>query len=218
MRSIDAIIRALNNLRPVVVAISIFQSFETGRSPDGVVPVPDLTRDRGFGGHAVLIVGYHRQQQLFCVRNSWGSNWGNNGYFFLPFGYFTAYDGILTSDLWTIDTIDPLCGGVQCVIPGARARIFSECNFLGASMELYVGVYNIGSLFLPDNSISSIVVPAGLTLYAWDQSDWKTSADALTLKAGNYPCLADYRDARGTVWDNRITAIAVVRNDGEKVV
>jgi hypothetical protein len=33
------------------------------------------------GGHYVLIVGYNDIDQYFIVKNSWGSNWGESGYF-----------------------------------------------------------------------------------------------------------------------------------------
>nr|WP_321452115.1 C1 family peptidase [uncultured Carboxylicivirga sp.] len=33
------------------------------------------------GSHAVLAVGYNDEQEYFKVRNSWGTDWGENGYF-----------------------------------------------------------------------------------------------------------------------------------------
>lgn len=35
------------------------------------------------GGHAFCVIGYHRQRRLFLVKNSWGRNWGMNGYAYL---------------------------------------------------------------------------------------------------------------------------------------
>jgi hypothetical protein len=39
------------------------------------------------GGHAVEVVGYHRSENRFIVKNSWGKDCGENGYFYLPFEY-----------------------------------------------------------------------------------------------------------------------------------
>jgi C1A family cysteine protease len=36
----------------------------------------------------------------FIVRNSWGGQWGKNGYFTMPFDYLT--DPYLSADFWTI--------------------------------------------------------------------------------------------------------------------
>lgn len=54
------------------------------------------------GGHAVLIVGYDDEEQYFIVKNSWGTGWGESGYFRIDysqlsneveFGYYTmAYE------------------------------------------------------------------------------------------------------------------------------
>ena len=55
------------------------------------------------GGHAVMGVGYDDSQQWFIVRNSWGTTWGLNGYFTLPYAYVT--DPNLADDFWTIRLI-----------------------------------------------------------------------------------------------------------------
>ena len=52
------------------------------------------------GGHAVLAVGYDDGQQRFIVRNSWGTGWGMQGYFTLPYAYLI--DANLADDYWTI--------------------------------------------------------------------------------------------------------------------
>ena len=33
------------------------------------------------GGHAVLLVGYNDEEEYFIVKNSWGTDWGENGFF-----------------------------------------------------------------------------------------------------------------------------------------
>lgn len=53
------------------------------------------------GGHAVVAVGYDMEKEFVWVRNSWGKNWGIDGYFKMPFDWFKD-PRRLTDDMWTI--------------------------------------------------------------------------------------------------------------------
>ena len=74
-----------------------------GRYPNGEIPLPE-TKDHVIGGHAVLAVGYDDSTQTFLVRNSWGANWGQAGYFTMPYAYLTTRG--LSSDFWTIRLVN----------------------------------------------------------------------------------------------------------------
>ncbi|MBF0364186.1 MAG: C1 family peptidase [Oligoflexia bacterium] len=43
------------------------------------------------GGHSILLIGYNLQNQQFLFKNSWGGDWGKNGYGTLPFEYVDSY-------------------------------------------------------------------------------------------------------------------------------
>jgi Papain family cysteine protease len=55
-----------------------------GGGPDGLptIPPPGNTYKPGDDGHELLVVGYNKNAVI--VLNSWGSNWGKNGYAYLP--------------------------------------------------------------------------------------------------------------------------------------
>ena len=55
------------------------------------------------GGHAIVIVGYDEEKRLFTFRNSWGEDWGDKGYGYLPYDYVCDKD--LASDFWVITKI-----------------------------------------------------------------------------------------------------------------
>lgn len=79
---------------PVMCGIPIFESFmSTG--PDGLVPNPTYN-DEPEGGHAVAICGYDLNQKLWLMRNSWGTSWGQQGYFQITFDYLTLANDFLT--------------------------------------------------------------------------------------------------------------------------
>ena len=85
---------------PFVFGFSVYTSFESSQvATTGVVNLP-TKGEKLLGGHAVLCVGYDDISQRFLVRNSWGSGWGQKGYFTIPYTYLTNLN--LASDFWTI--------------------------------------------------------------------------------------------------------------------
>jgi C1A family cysteine protease len=73
---------------PIVMAIMVYSSFMTNTvAKNGIVPMPNTQTETQEGGHCVCIVGYNDATQMFKCANSWGTSWGINGYFFLPYNY-----------------------------------------------------------------------------------------------------------------------------------
>lgn len=93
---------------PIVIGFTVYDSFESDEvAKTGVVPMP-AKHESVAGGHAVLIVGYDDPSKRYIVRNSWGANWGQDGYFTIPYEYFENPD--LASDLWNITLASPDAG------------------------------------------------------------------------------------------------------------
>lgn len=65
-------------------------------------------KDKVVGGHAVMISGYDDEIEhsvgkgAFRAKNSWGAQWGDSGYFWIPYRWFM--DGIAL-DTWAITSM-----------------------------------------------------------------------------------------------------------------
>ncbi|MBO4244348.1 MAG: hypothetical protein J5882_04755 [Bacteroidales bacterium] len=87
---------------PIIFGIQIFNSFQNPRN--GFISMP-RSNDQPLGGHAMCCVGYSDPDRVFIVRNSWGHQWGDKGYCYIPYDYMMNRkynDG----DSWVIYSMD----------------------------------------------------------------------------------------------------------------
>jgi C1A family cysteine protease len=95
---------------PSMFGFTMFNSL-TQALDSGEIPFPH-ENDRKFGGHALVAVGYDDSYRVknwedggpetmgaFLIRNSWGLNWGQRGYGWLP--YYYVIKG-LAVDWWSL--------------------------------------------------------------------------------------------------------------------
>jgi C1A family cysteine protease len=100
----DGCLDALNNGYPVVIGFNVYSSFDTVNvAKTGIMPYPKIGRERLLGGHAVLLVGYNKNKQVYIARNSWGAGWGDRGYFYMPFQVIQNTN--MSSDFWIIKSV-----------------------------------------------------------------------------------------------------------------
>ena len=51
-----------------------------------------------------MLVGYNQTKKMFIARNSWGTGWGDKGYFYMPFNVVTNTG--MSSDYWIIKEVN----------------------------------------------------------------------------------------------------------------
>lgn len=86
---------------PVVFGFAVYESFESDDVTNtGWAPLPEKGEEL-LGYHAVLAVGYDNANSVVICRNSWGKKWGDKGYFYLPYSFWSKD---LVFDMWTGDT------------------------------------------------------------------------------------------------------------------
>ncbi|PIU81379.1 cysteine protease, partial [Candidatus Micrarchaeota archaeon CG06_land_8_20_14_3_00_50_6] len=75
---------------PVMFGFTVYNSIREAK--EGKIPFPEKG-ESVLGGHAVLAVGYDDGMRIgkstgaFIIRNSWGDEWGDKGYGYLPYEY-----------------------------------------------------------------------------------------------------------------------------------
>jgi C1A family cysteine protease len=95
---------------PSMFGFTVYSSIAYADQDEGKIPFPSET-DKVEGGHAVVAVGYDDEiivkningdiqtKGALLIRNSWGQDWGNKGYGWLPYEYILRG---LAVDWWTI--------------------------------------------------------------------------------------------------------------------
>jgi len=83
----DEIRAALHKYGPVVCGVSVYESaFKPKVKKTGMIPDPS-PKESLRGGHAICIVGYDDDKRLFKFKNSWGPEWGDQGYGYISYTY-----------------------------------------------------------------------------------------------------------------------------------
>jgi len=109
--SYHRVTRVLNQMKgcladgyPFVFGFTVYESFESATvAKTGVLNLPKKN-EQTVGGHAVMAVGYDDKTKRFIVRNSWGTSWGQKGYFTMPYEY--VLNAGLADDFWTIRLVE----------------------------------------------------------------------------------------------------------------
>jgi len=103
---LDAWKHALAEGHPIIFGIVLFESFDKQRKK-GLVPLPSTneTGRESHGAHAMLCVGYSDRDRVFIVRNSWGPEWGDQGYCYMPYDYVMNPE-LNLGDSWIIQQLE----------------------------------------------------------------------------------------------------------------
>ena len=103
-QDIDQFRACLKENCPFVFGFEVFKSFSCyANCHYGEMPMP-TPNDSAEGRHAVMAVGYDDKRKRFIVLNSWGENWGDKGYFYMPYDFIK--DPALCFSFWKITYVE----------------------------------------------------------------------------------------------------------------
>jgi len=92
--SLNDIKSALEDGYPVEVSVNLYDSFN-GQNSLGIISLPTAEEIENAkkleknSAHAMVLCGFSDEEKLFIVRNSWGKEWGDKGYCYMPYSYIT---------------------------------------------------------------------------------------------------------------------------------
>lgn len=88
---------------PFIFGFVVYQNMMTDYvEQTGILGMPDLNV-APLGGHCVVTVGHDDDRRVYICRNSWSDQWGDHGYFTMPYEYM--HDPYLASSFWTIRVV-----------------------------------------------------------------------------------------------------------------
>lgn len=111
---LEAIHTNLARALPVMFGFVLFPSSEQSYTGGGEIPMPEAG-ERPVGLHALVACGYDDEKTIvnrfgrttttgaFLVRNSWGEEWGDGGYGWLPYDYVLQN---YATDWWSLIRAD----------------------------------------------------------------------------------------------------------------
>ncbi len=125
------------------------------------ITLPVIKReDRATGGHAIAIVGYVKDG--FIIQNSWGSNWGSNGFAVLPYEDWLLH----SSDCWVVQMGVPI-----------NVDLWNQANYADTASGK-----QRASEVVPLEQIRPYVINIGNNGFLSDSGQyWTTEADILRM-------------------------------------
>jgi len=120
--TVDEVKQSIYKDGPVLGAVLVCDSFVN--ATDGFIPLPgdNGQQDMIRGGHAICVVGYNddlvhgKHTGYFEVKNSWGPEWGDDGYCWIPYDFFNFKQPDIGMTYWweSWTSIDIITPPIQC--------------------------------------------------------------------------------------------------------
>lgn len=149
---------------PVVIGAMVNSSFQSLSGPS---VLRDLTYTGDEGGHAMVIAGYDDSRNAFRIINSWGNNWGDNGYLWVDYNFlvnkFCVQGGQKSLFVAFNDAAMPAqnppanqSGADLSAIVSSDFSMYPNLSNFTNARRAFFDIRNVGNAALPSNNSVNI--------------------------------------------------------------
>jgi C1A family cysteine protease len=201
--NVDTVKRMVATYGPTAVKMYVYSDFYYYKGG-----IYSYTSGSYVGCHIVTIVGYDDATQSFIVKNSWGTGWGEQGFFRIAYSEMNSPVGFAINSIYAYNTSVPAImpattpdsqapqiaissPAANTTLSGKVAVSFSATDNVGITkVELYANNSLVGSSTTSPYSISldTRLIPNGgasLIAYAYDAASNKGVSPAVNVMVSN---------------------------------
>lgn len=143
----------LHNGFPIVIGMALDQAFNNANDNNGEY-IWSSNSTPITGQHAMVIVGYDDARNAYKALNSWGTQWGNDGYIWIEYSHFESFvsEGFIAKDNLTNNDTKEI-------------DVTGSLNFGNVAVgQQAVKSFKIRNRGLENLTVSSISIPNGYSL------------------------------------------------------
>ena len=118
---LSAIKAALVQYGPLPTSFMVYEDFMHYKSG-----IYSYVSGKKLGGHAVLLVGYNDDEKYFIVKNSWGTGWGEEGFFRIA---YSEMDDDVGFGKMTVAYESPQARKAELLSSGAAGGVDANAKF-----------------------------------------------------------------------------------------
>ena len=177
--------KSLTEGKPVIIGMNCPNSFQRAKG----VWKPTESPYEKYGGHAMCVIGYDDDMYggAFEIQNSWGTDWGNDGYIWITYSDFAnfvyeAYEMI--EDFLSYRNIAEFSGSVEIEMRDSSRKM--EVEFVNEGYYKTKSSHPSGTLF---RYLMNCAKPAYLYAFAADANSFTR-----IFPADGFSAVLDYRE------------------------
>jgi C1A family cysteine protease/PKD repeat protein len=175
--TVDTLKTAISTSGPIVVSMDVYNDFYSYTGG-----VYHYVTGKLEGGHAILAVGYSDTEQYFILKNSWGTGWGEVGYFRIAYSEIGSVVNFGQESYYYGDAIPPSIIDGNAPIGGTITQGNKNLYKFQVTAGMQYTVTLTPSSGNADLYLHNSILVSNI-LFAYNSANTGTSVDTITFIA-----------------------------------